>query len=457
MGSKAFGTASRAAIIVVTAMVCLVPLLAAPNQVRAQGRPEFVEDELLVKFKPRVPPAAQAAIHSQAAAQVVREVRGLDVKVVKVPPQALAQVLQAYQRNPNIEFAERNGIAYADWTPNDPSFPSQQWSLNNTGQNSGKVDADVDAPQAWDVYNTTMGAATPPPAATVSIVDTGIDPTHQDLTAKIVDARNWYDGGPTADVYGHGTHVAGITAAITNNAVGIAGTCPGCNLLNAKVCDDSGNCPYDRVANGVLWSVGCEWREQDPATGGLGKCLSPIRAQVINMSISGTGGSTTLQLAIDRAAELGAVMACAAGNNGTSQTTYPAGYTNCIAVAATTNQDQRASYSSYGSWVDVAAPGSNIYSTLIGSKYGTMSGTSMASPHVAGEAGMVWSQLWSSYVDPNNRTNPPDAAKQAQLANLRGAVRSRIESTADPINSPGRPIGRGRINACRALKNAASC
>jgi len=435
-------------------MMCFIPLLAAPNQARAQGRPEFVEDELLVKFKPRVPPTAQGAAHSQVGAQVVREVRGLDVKVVKVPPQALAQVLQAYQRNPIIEFAERNGIAYTDWTPNDSSYPSQQWSLSNTGQSGGKADADIDAPQAWDVYKATMGAVSPPPAAAIAIVDTGIDPNHLDLGTKIVGARNWFDGSSTNDVYGHGTHVAGIAAAITNNGIGIAGVCPDCTLLNAKVCDNSGSCPYDRIANGVLWSVGCDERIPPDPPGGLAPCAGAIRAQIINMSIAGTGGSTMLQQAIDRAAARGAVMACAAGNNGTSQLTYPAYYSNCIAVAATTNQDQRASYSNYGSWVDVAAPGSNIYSTLIGTNYGTMSGTSMAAPHVAGQAGMVWSQLWRSYVDPSHETDstkPGYATYVATLVKLQNAVRSRIESTTDPINSPGRPIGRGRINACRAM------
>jgi thermitase len=166
------------------------------------------------------------------------------------------------------------------------------------------------------------------------------------------------------------------------------------------------------------------------------------------MSISGTAGSTTLQQAMNRASELGAVMSCAAGNNGNSQATYPANYSNCIAVAATTNQDQRASYSTFGTWVDVAAPGSNIYSTLIGNKYGQMSGTSMASPHVAGLAGLLWSRGIAVVRDSSGGVDAPKTAP---------SVRSRIESTADAISGTGRQWAKGRINACRAVKNTPSC
>ena len=234
MRQQASRPSRRGVVLLIAVLVCLVPLVAPPRLVQAQGRPEFVEDELPVRFRRQVPPANQAAAHGQANAQVVREVRGLDVKVVKVPPQRLAQALQSYQRDPTVDFVERNPIAYAGLTPNDPSF-GQQWALHNTGQGGGTIDADIDAPGAWDVP-----AASGATRATVSIVDTGIDAQHPDLAAKIRDARNWYDGGPTTDVFGHGTHVAGIAAANTNNGAGIAGVCPECGLLNAKVCSDSG-------------------------------------------------------------------------------------------------------------------------------------------------------------------------------------------------------------------------
>jgi len=389
-----------------------------------------VGDEILVKFQPGAAANARAATHQQAGGQVVRQVPGLDVDVVRAQgrgPQALA----AYEHNPNVLYAEPNGIAYPAWSPNDPYYASnQQWALNNLGTTGGKVDRDIDAPQAWNV---TQGSS----AQTIAIIDTGVTVDHPDLAGKVVDNRNWYDGSGTQDSYGHGTHVAGIAAATTNNGIGIAGVCPNCSLLNAKVCDDSGSCPYDRIANGILWSVGCEWRDAQ------NNCLSPIRAKSINVSIAGTVNSTTLQSAIDRAWTRGAVITCAAGNGATSTPYYPAAYNNCIAVAATDANDVRPSWSNYGSsWVDVAAPGVSIVSTLNPnastfsdpSGYGQLSGTSMASPEVAGLAGLVWST--------GEKTNT--------------RVRQKIESSADAIAGTGSAWSKGRINACRAV-NGTGC
>jgi thermitase len=436
MRQQASRRSRRGVVLLIAVLVWLVPLADPPRLVQAQGRPDFVEDELLVRFRQQVPPANQAAAHGRANAQVVREVRGLDVKVVKVPPQRLAQALQSYQQNPTVEFVERNPIAYANLVPNDPSF-GQQWALHNTGQNGGKIDADIDAPEAWGVPGR---GATP---TTISIVDTGIHAEHPDLFGKVSEARNWYDAASTVDdLFNHGTHVAGIAAANWNNGMGIAGVCPDCLLLNAKVCSDPPlvGCPHDSIANGVLWSVGCELRAPD-GNRTLGDCLVPVRAQVINISLVGTAGSTTLQQAMDRAAERGATMTCAAGNNGTDQVTYPASYPTCMAVAATTNLDRRAAYSSFGAWVDVAAPGSDILSTLNDGGYGLMSGTSMAAPHVAGLAGLLRSRGIVTIRD----------------RGARDAVRSRIEATADRIDGAGPPGARNRINACRAMTNTASC
>ena len=410
-------------------LVALGPILAPPGPVRAQGKPDFVEDELLVAFTPPAAEAAQAAAHGQAGAQVVREVAGLGVKVVKVPPARLEAAKQLYERNRLVEYVERNPIARPQWTPGDASF-GQQWALNNSGQEGAKADADIDAPAAWDV-KAPAGAR----AATISVVDTGLDAGHEDLAGKVAEQRNWYDGGGTGDGFGHGTHVAGIAAAKTDNGAGIAGVCPECQLLNAKACSDTGDCPHDRIANGVLWSVGCEYRERD-AGGKLGKCLGPVRAQVINISLAGPAGSTTLQRAMDRASELGATTTCAAGNGGTNAATYPAFYTTCIAVAGTTSQDQKISWSNYGTWVDVAAPGDGILSALAGGGYGLKSGTSMAAPHAAGLAGLLRSR---------------------GVATTRDAVRTRIEGTADDIGNRGTYWAKGRINACRAMTNAKAC
>jgi thermitase len=400
------------------------------------GRPTFVDDEILVKFRPGTPAAEQARAHSSVLGQVVRDVPGLDVTVIRVGQGQAQQRLGSYLRNPNVEFAELNGIAYPTWTPNDTLYDGandQQWALNNTGKTGGKADADIDAPQAWNVTLGTPSTKTPTGGTTIAVVDTGLLVSHPDLAAKITDSRDWYDGTDVNDVYGHGTHVAGIAAAVTNNGTGVAGACPNCKLLNAKVCDNTGSCPYDRIANGVLWSVGCEWRDARD------NCLSPIRARTINISIAGSTASSTLQSAINKAWSRGAVLTCAAGNAGTTSLYYPAAYSNCIAVAATDASDVKASWSNYGSsWVDVAAPGVNIWGTLNPgaatfsdpSGYGRLSGTSMASPQVAGVAGLVW-------------------ARGVQTTNT--AVRKQIESSVDRIPGTGSAWVYGRLNACRAV------
>jgi thermitase len=412
------------ALVVFLALTVLIGPQVTTVAAAGPQRPDVRDDELLVKFRPGTPGAVQAALHAQAGGQVVREIVGLDVKVVKVAAGQAQQRLQGYLRNPNVQYAELNGIAYPDAAATDPLYP-QQWALNNIGQTGGLTDKDIDAPQAWDV---TGGSA----AVTIAIVDTGVRATHPDLAGKVTASQSWTTAtSDPNDYYGHGTHVAGIAAAAANNAQGISGVCQSCSLINAKVCDDNGGCPYDFVANGLLWSVGCDWRQAD------GTCFGLQHARAINVSLGGTYASQTLQDAVDKAWSLGAVLACAAGNNGTSSAFYPAAYTNCIAVAATDNRDQKASWSNYSrSWVDVAAPGVNILSTMIpsgnayfdGSGYGQLSGTSMASPHVAGLAGLL-------------------AAKGLNASQ----IRTQIESTADRITGTGTYWAKGRINACRAV------
>ena len=149
---------------------------------------------------------------------------------------------------------------------------------------------------------------------------------------------------------------------------------------------------------------------------------------MINLSLGGTYDSITLRRAVETAWNKGVVLACAAGNSGNSGRFYPAAYTNCIAVAATDSSDRKASWSNFGSWVDVAAPGVGILSSVVSGGYESWSGTSMATPHVAGLAGLLASQ-----------------------GHDRSTVRSKIESTADRISGTGRQWANGRINACKAV------
>ena len=395
-----------------------------PDAPGAQGRPEISDEEILVAFRPGTPAAEQAAAHARAGGQVVREVVGLGVKVVRVPRGRVQERLPAYRNSPNVEYAEPNAIAYVA-APD--LLYGQQWNLNNPNS-TAQLDPDIDAPQAW---GKTRGSK----SVKVAILDTGVRADHPDLQTKVVSQRDWAycEGCEPTDEHGHGTHVAGIVGAVTDNGTGIAGVCPDCSLVNGKVCFNDGGCPHDRMANGILWAVGCDRvRPNDPncygehgpvANGGTGI------AQAINLSIAGTSGTTTLQNAVNKAWDKGAVLACAAGNDNTTRNYFPAAYSRCIAVAATDSQDKRASFSNYSrSWVDVAAPGVGIWSSVTSGEYAAWSGTSMATPHVAGLAGLLASQ-----------------------GKGRDAIRGAIESTADPISGTGTSWAKGRINACKAV------
>lgn len=399
------------------ALVAVLALAFASSGFTAPGpqrSPDAVGGEILVKFVPGTPGQTIADVHRTNGGQVRESIPGIDVQVVAVPAGRESERVAAYAHNPNVAFAEVNGFYQTTWTPNDPSV-GQQWQYNNTGQTGGKIDADIDAYEAWGV---TLGSS----SIAIAILDTGIDQSHVDLAAKIVKNMNFTDSATVDDKYGHGTHVAGSAAATTNNGTGVAGTCPNCTLYNVKVLNDSGSGAWSWIANGITWA----------ANNG---------AKVISMSLGGSVGSRTVQTAVDYAWSKGVVLTAAAGNNGSKQRSYPAYYSNVIAVAATDSKDLKASWSNYGQWVDVAAPGAAILSTApdhansiwgTGVSYGTISGTSMATPHVAGLAGLIWSTGLCAAGD-------------------NACVRGRIENKADSISGTGNYWSHGRINAYKSV------
>ncbi len=395
-------------------VVLAQPTTSAPSQAAEDF---FVPGEVLVKFEPGTPERAKAEAHRQNGGRVKEVIPGIDVQVIRVAAGQERAGAARYQRNPNVKFAELNGFYQAidHGQPNDPRV-GQQWQYNNTGQNGGTNDADVDAFEAWHV---TAGSS----AVDIAILDTGIDQSHEDLKNKIAQNKNFTSSSTVDDRYGHGTHVAGSAAAASNNEIGVAGTCRDCDLYNVKVLRDDGNGAWSWVANGIVWS----------ADNG---------AEVISMSLGGGSGSSTVEEAVNYAWGKGAVLTAAAGNDGLLTPSYPAFYDSVIAVAATDSKDTKASFSNYGSWVDVAAPGVSILSTApdhknriwgnSGAKYGTISGTSMATPHVAGVAGLVWAAK--------------DSSGTANLCTTNTCVRSRIETKADPILGTGVFWTHGRIN-----------
>ena len=200
-------------------------------------RAGVVPNELLVKFRPGTPARVQAGVHHATGAAVRGELAALDVEVVTLPagtdPQQAASV---YAHDPNVLYAEPNYLSVANSTPNDPSF-AQQWGLSK-----------IQAPLAWNV---TQGRED----ISIAIVDSGIDLSHEDLGAKIVASQNFSTSDTDDDNYGHGTHLAGIAAAITDNGLGIAGLGSRCTLINAKVDEDNGAARSSAVAQGIAWAA----------------------------------------------------------------------------------------------------------------------------------------------------------------------------------------------------------
>jgi thermitase len=254
----------------------------------------------------------------------------------------------------------------------------------------------------------------------VAVLDTGIDQNHEDLSGKVVVEVNFTDSLTSSDVHGHGTHIAGIIAADSNNGIGIAGIAPESQLMNVKVADDKGRCQALTVAKGIIWAVN-------------------NGASVINISIELEQPSPELEDAINYAWSQGTVIVAAAGNEGSQSPVYPAFYENCIAVTAIKQDDNLAPLSNYGDWVDIAAPGFNIYSTLPDNSYGYKSGTSFATAYVSGIAALLFDVVIDTSGD----------------GRLNDEVRAAIEAGCQEIGVGG--VGGGKIDAAEILAFVLHC
>ncbi|WP_461174184.1 S8 family serine peptidase [Arthrobacter sp. Z1-9] len=382
--------------------------------------PSHIQGQIMVKFRDH---GAAAGVLRQHGLIDGPGIGDTGAHLIKVPEGKESQLVQALNRNPVVEYAEPDQVVTA--ATNDQYFP-RQYALQNDGQSftntkgdlkmaGGKVDADVDAVEAWNI---TTGAD-----IKVAVLDSGVANDNPDIDSKVVARANFTNGETGDDNYGHGTHVSGIVAATADNTMGVAGTCPGCSILDGKVLNDSGVGSSSSLASGIDWAMN-------------------NGAKVINMSL-GVRSSRTLESAVNNAWSKGAVLVAAAGNGGNQTKIYPGGYANVIAVAATDNSDAKASFSTYGaSWVDITAPGVNVYSTfpnhtfVLGTQnnrslgYDVGNGTSMSSAIVAGIAAMVW------------RSHPAADHK---------SVRTYVESTADKIAGTGTYWANGRVNACKAV------
>ena len=367
----------------------------AGNEAKKEATQTFVPGRLLVKFNSNIGSTHAREIIAALGARDESEIHGAGVHIVDLPYQANERAfLTAFQSRAEIEFAEFDTLVAPQQTvPNDPLFPS--WFLEK-----------IDAPNAW---LTTTGSSN----ITIAILDTGVDSTHPDLAPKIVPGRNIYNNNDdTRDVFGHGTPVAGVAGAASNNGIGVASVAWGCGIMPVRISDPDGMAAASTIASGLSWAA-------------------DHGARVANVSYRVTG-SKTITSAAKYFQSKGGVVVTAAGNYSTQETAPDDPYV--VTVGATDPQDVLYYYSNYGGNVDLVAPGNNT-TTLMGGQYGAGGGTSFASPVVAGVAALILS------------ANP--ALTPAQVTDI-------LKQSTDDLGAPGWDItyASGRVNAAKAVSAA---
>jgi thermitase len=373
-------------------------LLAAAALPAGAAEAEHVSGRLLIGY--RGDPDAPAFRWTLAAHGAVtrRHLAALGMQTIDVPEEASQAIAASLQQTGLFDYVERDYYARTGSDPNDPSYASQ-WHLRK-----------IAGPQAWSF---TTGSA----SVVVAVVDSGVFAAHADLASKLVPGWNFVQSNSdTGDVLGHGTAVAGTVAAETNNGIGVAGVNWASRIMPLVVVTAGDYAAYSDIAAAIQYA----------ADRGV---------RIINVSIGGASPSAALQNAVDYAWSRGSVVFASAMNDGTSVPYYPAACRHVVGVSATDPNDRLASFSNYGSWVTLSAPGTNILTTVAGGGYGYWNGTSFSSPIVAGVAALL-------------------LAANPQLSN--DALVSLLEQTADDIGDPGFDsyFGWGRVNASRAVMAA---
>jgi subtilisin family serine protease len=395
---------------------------------------KFSSRKIIVKFKPEISLQSTENILKVYQPKSYRLIPRINAYVMQVAEgTTVEETLAVLRSNPDVLYAEPDYKLHLATTPNDQLF-RYQYALANPGgilqipgSPTGKLKADIKATGAWDY-------AKGDPNVLIAILDSGVDYTHPDLINKVIShGKDFVNNDDDAfDDHWHGTHVAGIIAAATNNSEGIAGVAWNCRILPGKVISADGEGDYSWLIEALIWAA-------DYTSG-------QAKVQVINMSLGGEEPSQALEDALKYAYNKGIVLVAAAGNHSAPEeptfVLYPAAYDQyCLAVGASDYNDQIADFSNYGAQLDVTAPGVWILSTIPIAQtepgylpYAFASGTSMSAPHVAGFAALLKStKPWLTPAD----------------------IMKIIKYTPDDINSadyPGRDdyAGYGRINTERA-------
>jgi subtilisin family serine protease len=400
--------------LVLVLLLLLMPIgaSAAPKTPR-----NAVSGELIVKLRPGATLSASAraaGAHAESLNALLTGARagaalalgaGSDTYRVQVGSGADLDALAArLAADPAVDYAEPNYVYTQMRTPNDTVL-SQQWGLRK-----------IHAFEAWDI--TTGGPIT------IALLDTGVSPSHPDLQGKLLRGYDFFnnDDDPSDDE-GHGTYTAGVAAAASDNAAGIAGVCWGCKILPVKVLGSRGQGNAATTAAGIRWAV-----DQG--------------ARIISMSLGGDQDAQVVRDAVNYAHDHNALIIAASGNGQREGNVpnYPAAYPSVLAVSATTDTDTVTRFSTIGNFVDISAPGVGLWSTFwsrdAGDSYATANGTSAACPHVAGAAALAL-------------TLRPDLSAD-QLADI-------LMAAADDLGAPGKDIeyGYGRLNLLRVVQFAA--
>ncbi|MBV6501798.1 MAG: hypothetical protein CJBNEKGG_04317 [Prosthecobacter sp.] len=406
-------------------------------------RREFsVADHVMIRFPEGTSNQAAAAWAQKHGLQVRHQLKTAPVLLVAADQATLdtaGRIMSLFARDfpeAGSGVAERDYLVFPSLFPNDSEFPNL-WGLHNTGQTGGLADADIDAPEAWDI---TTGSR----EVLVGVVDTGVDRTHPDLAANMWTHNGEVSGngldddgnGFVDDVYGwdfyamdndpmdennHGTHCSGTLGGVGNNLNGVAGVCWQVSIVGIRFLGPAGGTTSDAIE-----SVNYATR---------------LGVDLTSNSWGGGGFSSLLQSAIAAAGAAEQLFIAAAGNDGLDTDTtvnYPSGYAldNIVSVAASTALDARASFSNYGrQTVDLAAPGASIYSSILGGSYANFNGTSMATPHVSGAVALLKS------IAPG-------------LSALE--VKTRLMESVDPVAAfATTTVSGGRLNVARLIQDAA--
>lgn len=502
-------------------------LAAAPPDLSKLNIPRYAPDRVLVKFKPGTAAAEMTAEHRNAHAVPLRSLPEIDVQVMQVPTGMVESSIAAYQRNPNVLYAEPDYYRLLVVPGEEPgptpaggdNLFADQWYLHNTGQNhsyvnqtifgaflditSGTPNADINAPEGWDLSKGKTGDLVSYDRPKIAVLDSGADCNIPDLSGKCLERVNVVGptpgsgqdicptNDPTCDNYGHGTFVAGEAVASTDNGEGVAGVGWNTGAGIFKVCylelvTDGigiyavGLCPVSGSTEAILLAASDQF-----ANGSLVRS----QYQVITMSyasdlidpatgeITQTDASNAECEAIEFARDQGVLVIAAAGNNGNTTRTYPAactdsnGKSTVLSVAASNHEDDRASFSTYSRssdhWVSLAAPGQDIVGILPGASCGIASGsdscvdwwsgTSMSAPLVAGAAALVWDDLYARLT--GSAPTAPKAAADCSYAGMpcNLAVRQRLEQNAAKVGANSQNLlswtANGRLDLAAALRN----